>query len=323
MWGTDITSETDPHSAGLGFAVRVGRGLPRAATRCQPPRAGRTGWSCLVLDDVRSVALGNEPVRTTGGEVVGRVTSGGLGFTSASRSPTPGCPSTRGHGRHAPRPSRCSAAGSSATVTDQPLHDPAGERLRACNCPLKVRDNPLTLAEVCGPRASGQQAAEQRRRRLDVLGHHRPRLARPAARASARAMRACWASEWAMFLANTGIAASSPSSRPCTSATAAASDAEPDSSPMSTWKRESHDPAHRPGRSRSPRRARRADAPRSSSSSRARGGQLGRAGLDHRPVARARRAPRPRRATWRSAERRRRGAGAGRRRRPSHPCGRA
>ena len=34
---------------------------------------------CLVLDDPRSVCLGNEPVRV-GGEVVGRVTSGGYGF---------------------------------------------------------------------------------------------------------------------------------------------------------------------------------------------------------------------------------------------------
>jgi 4-methylaminobutanoate oxidase (formaldehyde-forming) len=36
--------------------------------------------ACLVLDDPRSVALGNEPVRT-GGQVCGRVTSGGYGYT--------------------------------------------------------------------------------------------------------------------------------------------------------------------------------------------------------------------------------------------------
>ena len=34
---------------------------------------------CLVLDDPRSVALGNEPVRVDGG-IIGRVTSGGYGF---------------------------------------------------------------------------------------------------------------------------------------------------------------------------------------------------------------------------------------------------
>ena len=35
---------------------------------------------CLVLDDPRSVALGSEPVRIDG-EPVGRVTSGGYGYT--------------------------------------------------------------------------------------------------------------------------------------------------------------------------------------------------------------------------------------------------
>ncbi|MBA3233078.1 MAG: sarcosine dehydrogenase, partial [Propionibacteriales bacterium] len=36
--------------------------------------------ACLVLADPRIVALGGEPVRV-GGDVVGRVTSGGFGYT--------------------------------------------------------------------------------------------------------------------------------------------------------------------------------------------------------------------------------------------------
>ena len=35
---------------------------------------------CLVLDDARAVALGSEPVRVDG-EIAGRVTSGGYGYT--------------------------------------------------------------------------------------------------------------------------------------------------------------------------------------------------------------------------------------------------
>ena len=35
---------------------------------------------CLVLEDPRSVALGNEPVRV-GDEICGRVTSGGFGYS--------------------------------------------------------------------------------------------------------------------------------------------------------------------------------------------------------------------------------------------------
>ena len=64
---------------GLGFCVRsTRRSSARDALRRRPSRAGRL--RCLVLDDPRSVALGNEPVRVDG-EVCGRVTSGGYGYT--------------------------------------------------------------------------------------------------------------------------------------------------------------------------------------------------------------------------------------------------
>ena len=48
----------------------------RSASAGEPERLLR----CLTLEDPRSVALGSEPVRV-GGEVVGRVTSGGYGYT--------------------------------------------------------------------------------------------------------------------------------------------------------------------------------------------------------------------------------------------------
>jgi 4-methylaminobutanoate oxidase (formaldehyde-forming) len=82
VWSADITPEETPYEAGLGFAVRldkavdfVGREALMAARVAGPRRRLR----CLVLDDPRSVALGNEPVRV-GGVIVGRVTSGGYGF---------------------------------------------------------------------------------------------------------------------------------------------------------------------------------------------------------------------------------------------------
>src|SRR3977135_416880 len=83
VWGSDITSETDPFSSGLGCAARltkpvesVGRdNLPEL-----PPDGGRQRLCCLVLADAHSVALGNEPVKVDD-TVVGRVTSGGLGYT--------------------------------------------------------------------------------------------------------------------------------------------------------------------------------------------------------------------------------------------------
>jgi 4-methylaminobutanoate oxidase (formaldehyde-forming) len=78
VWGADITPDDTPYEGGLGFAVKrdkpfLGR---EALDGDQPARR----LCCLVLGDPRSVALGNEPVRA-GGEVCGRVTSGGYGYT--------------------------------------------------------------------------------------------------------------------------------------------------------------------------------------------------------------------------------------------------
>jgi glycine cleavage system aminomethyltransferase T len=80
VWGADITPEDTPYEAGLGFAVKLDKGdfIGRDALlgKQQPDRK----LACLVLDDPRSVALGSEPVRVDG-RLVGRVTSGGYGYT--------------------------------------------------------------------------------------------------------------------------------------------------------------------------------------------------------------------------------------------------
>ena len=82
VWGSDITPEDGPDEAGLGFAVKIdkpggfiGRDAVVAARERRPERR----MACLVLSDLRAVTLGSEPVRV-GGEVVGRVTTGGFGF---------------------------------------------------------------------------------------------------------------------------------------------------------------------------------------------------------------------------------------------------
>jgi 4-methylaminobutanoate oxidase (formaldehyde-forming) len=84
VWAADITPEETPYEAGLGFCVKDGAtfngsaalGVGSDAGPAKPQRRLR----CLVLEDPRSVALGNEPVRV-GDEIVGRVTSGGYGYT--------------------------------------------------------------------------------------------------------------------------------------------------------------------------------------------------------------------------------------------------
>ena len=86
VWAADITADENPYEAGLGFCVRsdggfigaqaLGVGEGEGKEHVQPQRRLR----CLVLEDPRSVALGNEPVRVDG-EILGRVTSGGYGYT--------------------------------------------------------------------------------------------------------------------------------------------------------------------------------------------------------------------------------------------------
>jgi 4-methylaminobutanoate oxidase (formaldehyde-forming) len=80
VWGSDVTSVDTPFEAGLGFAVATGKGEfigSQALESAGPPTRRLT---CLVLDDPRSVVLGEEPVRIDGC-LVGRVTSGGYGYS--------------------------------------------------------------------------------------------------------------------------------------------------------------------------------------------------------------------------------------------------
>jgi 4-methylaminobutanoate oxidase (formaldehyde-forming) len=82
VWGSDISPESDPYQSGLGFCVKLDKGdfIGRSALLKKRQAPVQTKLACLVLDDPRSVALGSERVRI-GGEVAGRVTSGGYGYT--------------------------------------------------------------------------------------------------------------------------------------------------------------------------------------------------------------------------------------------------
>jgi glycine cleavage system aminomethyltransferase T/glycine/D-amino acid oxidase-like deaminating enzyme len=123
VWAADITPDDSPLEAALDFAVRRDKSYIGSDALSEPTRRLR----CLVLEDPRSVALGNEPVRVEGA-VRGRVTSGGYGY-SVERSiayaylPAEVPVRTRVEvdifGRWVP-----------GEVVPEPLWDPAGERLR-------------------------------------------------------------------------------------------------------------------------------------------------------------------------------------------------
>jgi glycine cleavage system T protein len=131
VWSSDITPEETPYEAGLGFAVRLDKGvdfLGREALVAAKESGPRKRLRCLVLDDPRSVALGNEPVRV-GGAIVGRVTSGGYGF-AVERSiafaylpPDLGAIGTRGE-------VEVFGEWVGFEVAREPLYDPEGARIR-------------------------------------------------------------------------------------------------------------------------------------------------------------------------------------------------
>ena len=83
VWGADITPDETPYEGGVGFCVKLdkkGGFIGREGLLEAKDRGPRARLACLVLSDPRSVALGNEPVRIDG-EIRGRVTTGGYGYT--------------------------------------------------------------------------------------------------------------------------------------------------------------------------------------------------------------------------------------------------
>jgi glycine cleavage system aminomethyltransferase T/glycine/D-amino acid oxidase-like deaminating enzyme len=126
-WGTDMTTEHDPVSAGLEFAVRMDKGdfIGRAALASRPADRRLT---CLTLDDPTAVVLGKEPV-FAGGSPVGYVTSASYGYTVGRTV------------AYAWLPVSLSVPGTAvaveyfgerlpATVAAEPLFDPKMERIR-------------------------------------------------------------------------------------------------------------------------------------------------------------------------------------------------
>jgi 4-methylaminobutanoate oxidase (formaldehyde-forming) len=127
VWGADITPEDTPFEAGLDFAVKLDKdfvGRESLASRGDPGRLLR----CLTLDDPQAVALGSEPVRVDG-DLVGRVTSGGYGYTVGKSI------------AYAYLPVLCEIGTEVAveifgewvggSVAAEPLYDATGERIRS------------------------------------------------------------------------------------------------------------------------------------------------------------------------------------------------
>jgi 4-methylaminobutanoate oxidase (formaldehyde-forming) len=131
VWGSDLTAETTPYEAGLGFCVRLDKpgGFTGRDALVASKESGITRrLRAIVLDQPRQVVIGSEPV-LVGQELVGRVTSGGFGYTLGTSiayaylpiDVTPGTAvSIDMFGELV-----------SGTTAAEPLFDPSGARVRA------------------------------------------------------------------------------------------------------------------------------------------------------------------------------------------------
>jgi len=132
VWSSDITPQDNPFEAGLGFAVRLQKPhdfIGKAALQRARSEGIQRRLKPIVLDDPRAVALGGEPVQA-GGEVVGRVTSGGFGYTLGASIAYAYLPAALA------QPEQEVAVEvfgrwMAGRVRAEPLFDPAGARVRA------------------------------------------------------------------------------------------------------------------------------------------------------------------------------------------------
>jgi 4-methylaminobutanoate oxidase (formaldehyde-forming) len=128
VWSADITPEDTPFEAGLGFAVKLDKGdfIGRDALLAAP--APTRALRCLTLDDPRAVALGSEPVRI-GDELVGRVTSGGYGYTVERSIAYAYVPAQHDVGTEVAV--EIFGEWVQGVIAAEPLFDPKGERIRS------------------------------------------------------------------------------------------------------------------------------------------------------------------------------------------------
>ena len=132
VWGADITPDETPYEGGVGFCVKLdkdGGFIGREALVEAEERGPGTRLCCLLLEDPRSVALGNEPVRVDG-EICGRVTTGGYGYTVGRSIAYAYLPPERadpGTGVEV----EIFGTWVEGEVAKEPLLDPKGERIRA------------------------------------------------------------------------------------------------------------------------------------------------------------------------------------------------
>jgi 4-methylaminobutanoate oxidase (formaldehyde-forming) len=128
LYGNELSRETNPYEVNLGRVVKLDKGEFVGREALAPASPPERLLRCLVLDDPGAVALGSEPVRV-GSELVGRVTSGGYGYTVEGSIAYAYLPAE--HDVGTPVAVEIFGEWVEGEVATEPLFDPSGERIRA------------------------------------------------------------------------------------------------------------------------------------------------------------------------------------------------
>ncbi len=131
LWGQDIDTEHDPLAAGLGFAVRWDKEFQGKAALEAIRDAGGPSHrlACMTFDDPNTVVMGKEPIWHDG-RVVSYVTSAAYGY-SVGRGIVYGYLPSAQAMEGTPVEVEYFGVRHAATVRNEPLWDPKGERLKA------------------------------------------------------------------------------------------------------------------------------------------------------------------------------------------------
>ena len=131
LWGNELHTEFNPYEAGIGFAVRLNKGvfLGREALIESRKNGLSRKLCCITFDERGAVAMGNEAI-LIGDEAVGHVTSAGYGYSVDSGIAYGYLPI-----EHAVEGTKVDilyfGARLSGKVAKDPLYDPENIRLRS------------------------------------------------------------------------------------------------------------------------------------------------------------------------------------------------
>ena len=129
-WSADVTPDDTPWEAGLGFCVKLDTGdfIGRDALLAQRQRGIARRLACLTLADPHAVTFGGEPILRDGAPI-GRVTSGGYGYT-VERSIAYGYVPADAAAPGTALTVEVFGVAVEAAVSREPLYDPKGAKIR-------------------------------------------------------------------------------------------------------------------------------------------------------------------------------------------------